>query len=299
MGRLLNIKQFIFRRRTLRHLWDLFLINIGAYFVYMFVRKFLIADIEPLAFTNAIKVTSFEISSGIFLEAGWQAWVIDRSEALVIFFNWAYIITFWPIIIATAVFVYFMDRERYFYYRGLVLLSFVFALLIFALFPLAPPRYLPEHGIVDTIRQFGPPGYGGRDMAFFYNAFAAMPSLHFGWTILFGVFFLRTKRIWLKPFGIIYPTLTLLAITVTGNHYIVDALGGASIILASYLVYTGFLRTRSRYPELVRAARGQIGRANAYAHATVTHWKGQAQVALTRTKLKLGRPRRGPTLRRT
>ena len=299
MGRLLAIKGVILRWSTLRHLRDLFLINMGAYFAYMIVRKFLIPDIEPVAFANAIKVTSFEISNGIFLEPRWQAWVIDNSKALVLFLNWAYIITFWPIIIATAVFVYVMDRDRYFYYRGLVLLSFVFALLIFALFPLAPPRYLPEHGIVDTIRQFGPPWYGGRDMAFFYNAFAAMPSLHFGWTILFGVFFLRTKRMWVKPFGIIYPALTFFAITITGNHYIVDALGGSSIILASYLVYTGFRYMKSRYPEPLPAVRAQIGRGNAYLNGTVTRWKGQGQVALTKAKLKLSRPKRGPTLRRT
>ena len=62
-----------------------------------------------------------------------------------------------------------------------------------------------------------------------------MPSLHFGWTVLFGVLFLTTPNKLVKLFGIIYPIMTLFAITITGNHYIMDAVGGGLLVLAAFL----------------------------------------------------------------
>ena len=85
-----------------------------------------------------------------------------------------------------------------------------------------------------------------------------MPSLHFGWTILFGILFWNTRGpIWvtlcLKLWGISYPILTFFAITLTGNHYIMDAIGGAIVALLSLLLYNGLLFWwgRSRRPETV------------------------------------------------
>ena len=226
---------------TLRHLKQIAIVAV-PYFVYMFVRKIIIPDIEPGALENAIKVLSFESAAGFLWEPHWQAWAIEHSRPLIVFLNWVYIITFWPILLSTAVFVYVVDREKYFYFRNVVLLSFIFALIVFASFPLAPPRFLPEYGFIDSIQRFGPTWYGSREMASFYNAYAAMPSLHFGWSVLFGILFLRMKHKWLKPFGLIYPAMTFFAITVTANHYIIDAVGGAAIIAASFLLYEASLR---------------------------------------------------------
>ena len=53
-----------------------------------------------------------------------------------------------------------------------------------------------------------------------------MPSLHFSWAVMFGIIFLRTNNNLLKVFGVIYPTMTLFAITITGNHFLMDAIGG-------------------------------------------------------------------------
>ena len=112
----------------------------------------------------------------------------------------------------------------------------------FVVFPLAPPRMMAEH-FVDSIKAFGPAFYAGREMASFYNPYAAMPSLHFSWTIMFGVMFLRTHNKWIKVLGILYPAMTLLAITITANHYIVDAAGGALLmILAFAIMELGFRR---------------------------------------------------------
>ena len=84
---------------------------------------------------------------------------------------------------------------------------------------------------IDTIQVFGPSEYASREMVNYFNAFTAMPSLHFAWTVMFGIIFLRTPYLWLKVFGIDYPVITLLAITITANHYLTDAFGVGMVIL--------------------------------------------------------------------
>jgi len=121
------------------------------------------------------------------------------------------------------------------------------------IFPLAPPRMIAEH-FVDTIKAFGPSGYASREFANYYNAYAAMPSLHFSWTVMFGVLFLSTPNKWIKVFGVIYPTMTLLAITITGNHYIMDAVGGGLLVLGAFLTMELGIKRRFFIPKLVPIA---------------------------------------------
>ena len=135
----LEIKNSWLYWKVLRHSKQV-LIVVGAYFLYMFIRRYLIADIETVAIENAIKVTAFEFARGFLWEPSWQAWVIEHSKGLAIFFNWVYILTFWPIIIVTAFIAYVLDRQKYFYYRNLILISLVISLIVFMLFPLAPPE---------------------------------------------------------------------------------------------------------------------------------------------------------------
>ena len=228
-------------------------IVVAAYFAYMYTRALVFSDIQAAALENARRVIEFEIRGGLFLEPAWQDWAVSSARELVVFFNWAYIVTFWPIIAVAAVTLYLTNRARYTYYRNIVLLTFAVALVGFMVFPLAPPRMVPEY-FVDTIKLFGPTGYASREFANFYNAYAAMPSLHFGWTVLFGVLFLATPNKLVKLFGIIYPTMTLFAITITGNHYIMDAIGGGLLVLAAFLTMELGIKRRFLLPVLAPRA---------------------------------------------
>ena len=246
-------------RFWLPHLWEIGIL-LGGYFVYMYTRALVFSDFQSTALLNARRVIELEKNLGFFWEPGWQSWAIASAKSLVIFFNWAYIVTFWPIILTSAVILYFTNRNRYKYYRNVVLLSFVIALLGFMLFPLAPPRMIAEH-FVDTIKAFGPSGYASREFANYYNAFAAMPSLHFAWTLMFGIIFLRTNNRLVKVFGVVYPALTLFAITITGNHYIIDAVGGGLLILASFLTMELGFRRRLFLPVILSRARNAFRQA--------------------------------------
>lgn len=209
---------------------------VAAYFLYMFSRKLIFQDVEVIAFENAEKLISLEASLGLFWEWEIQRWLLEKAKDAVLFFNWSYIITYWPVIIPSAIVIYKLDFKRYIYYRNVVLLSFFIALLIFTIFPLAPPRMISYAGFIDTIQFLGPAEYNSRETYVYYNAFAAMPSLHFGWTVLFGVIYFRTGIKWLKVLGVLYPSLALFAIVITANHYFLDAVGGAGVMAIAFLV---------------------------------------------------------------
>ena len=117
---------------------------------------------------------------------------------------------------------------------------------------------IAEH-FVDIINAFGPSGYASREFTNYYNAYAAMPSLHLGWTVMFGIMFLRTNNRLIQVFGVIYPTMTLFAITITGNHYILDAIGGGLLVLASYLTIELGFRRRFFLPAILSRARANLG----------------------------------------
>ena len=79
------------------HLLELSLI-LGAYVVYLSTRGLGFSDIKATALDNAGKIISLEQSLGIFWEPGWQAWALENAQPLVVFLNWVYIGTYWPII---------------------------------------------------------------------------------------------------------------------------------------------------------------------------------------------------------
>ena len=64
------------------------------------------------------------------------------------------------------------------------------------------------------------------------NQYAAMPSLHFAWSMWCGIALYRFARRGRVP-GVIYPVLTLFAIVVTANHYFLDAAGGVIVLVAA------------------------------------------------------------------
>ena len=285
--RWLNIRNLSFSEGPIRHVMEIGLI-LGTYFTYMFVRKYLIPDIEAVSLDNAAKVASFESVRGLLWEPGWQRWAWDHARPLLVGANWAYIMTFIPIITVTAIAFYIKERKTYIYYRNVVILSFVFALLMFALFPLAPPRFLPEYGFIDTIKVLGPSHYANREMAAFYNVYAAMPSLHFGWTVLFGVLFFKRRNPLLKAFGVIYPAMTLFAITITGNHYVIDAMGGASVVLVSFLIYEALLRLKPNVTLAVATARVRVGHKLGHMRDSFGQRRANATLAITAKLVQWG-----------
>jgi len=122
-------------------------------------------------------------------------------------------------------------------YRGARTVLFATSLLALAgfyLYPLAPPRLLPQYGYIDTLLKFHTWGsLADPKVAEHSNQFAAMPSLHIGWAVWCGVsIFFCAKRLWVRLLGLLYPVWTLLVIVGTANHFIIDAVAGLLVFLA-------------------------------------------------------------------
>ena len=71
----------------------------------------------------------------------------------------------------------------------------------------------------------------------FTNQYAAMPSLHVGWDLLMGyALVVYGRRRWQRVAGVLLPLMMMVAVVATGNHYVVDAVAGVVLVLASLLL---------------------------------------------------------------
>ncbi|MFD5797465.1 bifunctional glycosyltransferase 87/phosphatase PAP2 family protein [Streptomyces diastatochromogenes] len=129
------------------------------------------------------------------------------------------------------------------------------ALIGFWLFPLAPPRLMPTLGMIDTVhgvQDFSKPDYG--TLTALTNQYAAMPSLHFGWALWCGiVIVLLAPKWWMKALGLLHPLFTVSAIVATGNHWVLDAVGGAVVVAAGFGLSYLFQGPRPRVVTAVAA----------------------------------------------
>ena len=199
---------------------------VGCYLVYVFSRGAVYENLREVGIVNGARIVDLQQTLGFLWEPALQAWAVEHARALVVVLNYTYILTYWPVILGLAVLLYLRNRRLYYYFRTVVLLDLIVALLVFALFPVASPFAIPGAGLVDTIQAYGPGFYGNDSMSLFYNTSAAMPSLHFSWTVILGVYLWRSLPGGFKAAGLVYPVMTLFAITVTGNHFLLDAIVG-------------------------------------------------------------------------
>ncbi|MFE2040417.1 bifunctional glycosyltransferase 87/phosphatase PAP2 family protein [Streptomyces sp. NPDC059477] len=166
--------------------------------------------------------------------------------------------------------LYWRRPVDYRWARSTLGLTTLLALIGFWAYPLAPPRLMPGFGIIDTVhgvQDFSQPDYG--TLTSLTNQYAAMPSLHFGWSLWCGlVVAIVAPKLWMKALGLMHPLFTVAAIVATGNHWVLDAAGGALVVGGGFaLVYvfqgprartvTAVAERVERAPELEKAARGQ------------------------------------------
>lgn len=218
---------------------------VTAVLMYSLVRG-LTDDRVELAFENAHRLISFESALGLFVEPDLQS-LITGNEAAINAANAIYIGGYWPVLVGTLLWLLFRHPRDYQLYRNALLVSGGLTLVIFSLFPLAPPRFLPGHGFVDTVSEHSA-AYRDFSASPFVNEYAAMPSLHFGWILLMGIAWATVGRTTLARItGVAMPTAMFATIVLTGNHYIMDGLVGGIVVLAGLVVAHGVKRwTKSR-----------------------------------------------------
>lgn len=201
---------------------------VAAALAYFFVR-WLTEGSLGAATRNAGRVIGAERALGIQVEDGVQDAIIGHDR-LVDLANWVYVYGHWPVIGMTLVILFLRAPAEYRILRNAMFISGAIGLLVFALFPVAPPR-LGLLDLADTVAERST-SYRTLQPPALVNHYAAMPSLHAGWNLLVGIAVWRaTSRRWLRVLAVLSPVAMSWAVVATANHYVLDVVAGMAVAL--------------------------------------------------------------------
>ncbi|KAJ5664737.1 hypothetical protein N7462_011550 [Penicillium macrosclerotiorum] len=264
-----------------------------VYWTYQLGRAFTAVTLQEstvkVARRHALQLIRIEEILEIFWEVKIQQFFLRHPLSLK-WINWIYSFIHIPGTIAFLVWLYYytitrnrIEESQHMKPRGIVrgapsgpllyqarrrtlavcnLLAFV----VFTLWPCMPPRLLSDpdvdghdgdvgrsYGFIDTVH-----GASGARSVWtenrFCNQYAAMPSLHFGYSLMIGLTIMTIpipshnqrilhprfgrgsgwrlicwRRLVCLMLGFFYPFIILVAIVATANHFLLDAIAGAIV----------------------------------------------------------------------
>lgn len=247
--------------------WHEVLLALVFYGVYSQIRNYFGAGVESrqIALGHARDVIAVEDWFHLWFEPSLQHWYLGLpAHGFIRFWNIFYGTAHFIVTIGVLVVAFRRAPQRYRFIRTTLAGTTALALIGFASFTLMPPRLLGStspfgacyqravdcygYGVVDTIDRWG--GLWKFDsgaMAKVSNQYAAMPSLHIGWSTWCAVSMVLVigsgRRRWL---WFLYPLTTFFCILVTGNHYWLDAFFGLVALGGGALIAAGWDRYRTR-----------------------------------------------------
>lgn len=204
---------------------------------YSYLRKTFFQRSSDPAFRNALDVIDAQAFFGLSVERVElplqarvleHAWLVDAVNA--------YYRGLKPGIYLAIVLAILFAPAGFRRVRRLFFLATLVALPWYAIYPLAPPRFMEPYGypIVDTLAVHGGTvsssgGMGGA------NQFAAMPSMHIGWSVVVALWLaVSLRRWWIGAIlGTIHVLLMSLTVMATGNHFWLDIVGGFAVVAAA------------------------------------------------------------------
>lgn len=200
------------------------------------------------AIRHAWAVIGFEQRAGIAVEPWLNSW-LAAHPLWALLANYFYTTVFAVTTLGTLVLLWWRDRRVYRFHRTVLFIMTAGAALTYWLYPLAPPRLVPGSGFVDTVSAFGT--WGGAytsTTAQVANVYGAMPSMHTGWSLWVAVCLCAVfTHWWQRALAWTLPTLTILIIMATGNHYALDAMAGALYLGVAFLVWLLVLAVRRAF----------------------------------------------------
>jgi len=234
--------------------WVEVLVVMAGNLVYESIRNANTTDVH-LAYQNALKIIDWQQALWLNHEQTWQRWALE-FEPLVIAGNYFYGSAYILVTLFALVFLYRRFPDDYPFWRNTLFVGTFVGLVGFAAFPLMPPRLLstmdPSWVFVDTLDQYPTFwSFNSEAMAKISNQYAAMPSLHCGWAFWgCAVFLPRVRKRWAKVLAVAYPVVTVTVVVISANHFFLDAVGGAFIMVVGLAASTVFTRAGRPAPAL-------------------------------------------------
>ncbi|MFE6284187.1 phosphatase PAP2 family protein [Streptomyces sp. NPDC057877] len=231
-------RTFLRRLRAPRRpqLWFEILLIAVSYWTYSLVRN-AVPEQRAEALRNADWIWRAEEQLGLAFEQSVNH-AVNSVTWLIIGMNYYYATLHFVITLGVLVWLYRAHPGRYAATRLVLFATTLVALVGYYLYPLAPPRLMTSGDFVDTVlvhQTWGSMASG--DLKNMSNQYAAMPSMHIGWSLWCGVtIFALAKVPWVRVLGLLYPAATLVVIVATANHFWLDAVGGTVCLAFGYTV---------------------------------------------------------------
>ena len=197
-----------------------------------------LVDADPaVAVENGEMLLAAERAIGIDVERGLVDWLV-ASTTLSVLAGYLYAALHYLVTPAVLVWLYLRRPDQYRAARLVLFAATAVALVCYFWVPTAPPRLLPD-AYPDVLALTAQWGWWGteasapRGLGSLTNQYAALPSMHVGWAVWCGVVLAvlaRTRAV--RVIGAAYPVLVTLIVVATGNHYVLDAVAGAGLVLA-------------------------------------------------------------------
>jgi membrane-associated phospholipid phosphatase len=223
------------------------LIYLSAYGAYSATR-WIAAGNVPEAMRHAHWIDHLEQKLHLGIEGSVQH-ALD-SGAPIWVLNHLYLVAQFAVVPGALIYLYARSPAVYRTLRNTLFATWLIAVPIYALFPVAPPR-LAGIGIIDTISDQSEASLNSHVATSFYNPFAAVPSLHAGFAFAVGIALaMAASRWWVKGLALLWGPAVALAVVATGNHFVVDVVAGLFVTALGYCAgrLVSGLVERSRSP---------------------------------------------------
>ncbi|GHG08409.1 inositol phosphorylceramide synthase [Streptomyces albogriseolus] len=215
-------------------MWFEILLIAVSYATYSLVRN-AVPEQRAEALRNADLIWELEGRLGTAFEESVNH-AVNSVTWLVVGMNYYYATLHFVVTLGVLVWLYRRHPGRYAATRLVLFVTTGFALVGFYLFPLAPPRLMHGQNFIDTVlvhQTWGSMASG--DLKNVSNQYAAMPSMHIGWSLWCGLTLFALATVpWARVLGLLYPVLTLVVIVATANHFWLDAVGGVLCLAVGY-----------------------------------------------------------------
>lgn len=205
-----------------------FLIIAAAYMAWRYARG-AVAGGPAEAFAHARDLIDLERSLHTLVEPDLQSWAQGQgwSAELV---RWGYSnLHFKGSVLALGV-IYLGYRNSFGFVRNTVIAAMAISVVLYALYPTAPPRFIGELGLDGSSSVTGNNPLLSSPGDPLFNPFAAVPSMHVGLSLIFAwSLALLVRPPVLRGALFAYPLLMTFIVMASGNHFWLDALFGAIV----------------------------------------------------------------------
>ncbi|MBK1788200.1 phosphatase PAP2 family protein [Prauserella sp. ASG 168] len=226
--------------------WLELLFGLGLFGVYLIIKFLPLPANFARALANGEAILALERLLGLDFELPANRWLAEQGWLMVVA-NYEYAFTYIVTTLVLLVWVFARRPEHYSWVRNSFLLLNLVALAVFWLYPVAPPRMLPDAGFVDTVRVGQTWGSWGSPMVDNANQLAAMPSLHIAWALWVSVVLARISGgLLVQVVSAVHVLVTFVVIVATGNHYWLDAVGGVLVVWVGIALTSGGRRRCDR-----------------------------------------------------